>query len=423
MIDIEQLPNKDYARILDNQDPLRSFRNHFYFPIKKNGEPYLYFCGNSLGLQPKKAKVAVENVLKDWKQLGVEGHFEGNNPWIHYHEAISKTMAQLVGAKPIEVAIMNTLTINLHMLLVSFYTPTQQRYKILVEEDIFPSDRYAINSHLEWHGHRDGLIELKARPGEVLLRTGDIDQVLERQGHEIALVLLGNPNYYTGQTFDLKHLATKAHEMGCLVGFDLAHGVGNIPLELHDAGIDFGIWCTYKYLNAGPGSIAGCFIHERHAHNQDLPRLAGWWGQKHESRFLMPNQFDPIPGAEGWQVSNLPILSLAPILASLEIFEAAGMLALRKKSILLTGYLEKLILNLRNSGIKIITPKNPEERGCQLSIQVQNADKSLFEKISSQGVILDWREPDVIRVAPTPLYNSFEDVYDFVEILSTCLHK
>lgn len=412
---------RSYALEQDEKDPLRSFRDQFYLPKKADGTPYLYLCGNSLGLQPVPVESYLQQELTDWKNLGVEGHFHAQNPWMPYHEFLTEKMARIVGAKPIEVVVMNTLSVNLHLLMASFYRPTTDRYKILIESDAFPSDKYAVESQLRFHGYEEGLIELSPRPGEVLLRAEDIEATIEEQGEEIALIMLGCPNYYTGQVFDIKKIAALGHAKGCTVGFDLAHGAGNIPFQLHDSGIDFAAWCTYKYLNSGPGSIGGCFVHERHAHNFDLPRFAGWWGHNKETRFKMRDDFEPIPGAEGWQLSNPPILSLAAIRASLDIFEAAGMDALREKSIRLTGYMEFLIDAIEDDRIRIITPRNPDERGCQLSIQVVDADKRLFDAITEEGVIADWREPDVIRVAPIPLYNTFEEVYDFVSILKNKL--
>lgn len=410
-----------YAQERDDQDPLKKYRKRFHLPVQKNGEPYIYFCGNSLGLQPKTTEEALMQELKDWKNLGVEGHFHASNPWMPYHEFLTEHMATVVGAKPIEVVVMNTLSVNLHLLMASFYRPTATRYKILMEVDAFPSDRYAIESQLHFHGHQDGLIILKPREGEVLLREEDVMNTIQDQGNEIALILIGNPNYYTGQVFDMKAIAALGHQKGCKVGFDLAHGAGNLPLQLHDSGIDFAAWCTYKYLNSGPGSVGACFIHERHAHDFDLPRFAGWWGHNKETRFKMRDDFDPIPGAEGWQLSNPPILSLAAIKASLEIFAEVGMPALLEKSKSLTGFLAFCLNDMEDERIRIVTPEDPNQRGCQLSIQVQNADKTLFDKITAEGVIADWREPDVIRVAPVPLYNSYADVYKFAETLKIAL--
>ena len=405
------------AKKLDDQDPLKNYRDQFYLPKQVNGEPYIYLCGNSLGLQPKTTQQYIKQELLDWQKLGVEGHFHAKNQWLPYHEFLTNKMAKIVGAKPIEVVVMNTLSVNLHLLMASFYRPTKDRYKILIESDAFPSDRYAVESQLKFRSIKNGLLELKPRDGEELIRVEDIETKIEQEGEQIALILLGCPNYYTGQVFDLKRIAELGHRKGCKVGFDLAHGAGNLPLQLHDSNIDFAAWCTYKYLNSGPGSIGACFIHERHAYQFDLPRLAGWWGHNKKTRFMMRDDFDPIPGAEGWQLSNPPILSLAAILASLDIFDAVGIKALRKKSVKLTGYLEKLLNKIPDKRLRIITPKNREERGCQLSIQLKGIGKSVFENITKRGVLADWREPDVIRVAPVPLYNSYKDVYDFVAIL------
>ncbi|MEM7105597.1 MAG: kynureninase [Bacteroidota bacterium] len=405
--------------MMDEQDPLKAFRHKFHIPTQKNGEPYVYLCGNSLGLQPKSTRAAIEQELSDWENYGVEGHFHAKNPWMPYHEFLTNAMAELVGAKPIEVVVMNTLTVNLHLMMVSFYRPTPERRKILIEFDAFPSDKYAVESQIIFHGYdpADSLIQMKARPGEECLRQEDIEATIAEQGGEIALIMLGNTNYYTGQFFDMKRITELGHAKGCIVGFDCAHGAGNVELNLHDSGADFAVWCSYKYINSGPGSLGGCFVHERHANDKSLPRFAGWWGHNKQTRFGMRDGFDPIPGVESWQLSNPPILSMAAIWASLKIFKAAGIANLRKKAIQLTGYLEFLIDEMHNPAIKIITPRNPEERGSQLSILVTNANKSLFDKITEAGVIADWREPNVIRVAPVPLYNSFEDVYHFARIL------
>jgi kynureninase len=409
---------------LDLRDPLRSFRDQFYFPGNADGKPLLYFCGNSLGLQPRNARAFVVQELDDWAKYGVEGHFHAKNPWMPYHELLTEQMADLVGALPVETVVMNTLTVNLHLMMTSFYRPTPERYKILIESDAFPSDRYAVASQVQWHGFtpEEAILELRPRAGEVLIRAADIAEQLEKEGSRVALVLLGGVNYYTGQVFDFQEITRQAHAQGCSVGFDMAHGAGNIPLGLHDSGADFAVWCTYKYLNAGPGNLAGCFVHERHARRFDLPRFAGWWGHNKATRFNMRYDFDPLPGAEGWQLSNPPIVSLAALRASLEVFRAAGgMGPLREKSLALTGYLESLLHQLPGHRIRLITPSDPAQRGCQLSIQVQDADKSLHQRLTTEGVITDWREPDVIRVAPVPLYNSFQDVFDFVERLKACL--
>ena len=409
-----------YAQKLDIEDPLKAYRENFYIPKQENGEPHVYLCGNSLGLQPKQTKSYIEQELEDWKKYGVEGHLNAKNPWLPYHEFLTDKMAKVVGAKPIEVVVMNTLSVNLHLLMASFYRPTKERFKILIESDAFPSDRYAVESQIKFHGYENGLVELRPRKGEDLLRNEDIEATIENKGDEIALILIGCPNYYTGQVFDLKRLAALGHAKGCMVGVDLAHGAGNLKLALHDSNVDFAAWCTYKYLNSGPGSVGGCFIHERHAEAFDIPRFAGWWGHDKETRFGMRDDFNPMPGAEGWQLSNPPILSLAAIKASLDIFEEVGMEALVNKSKKLTGYLENLVNQLEGNPIEIITPKNPYERGCQLSLRILHKEgKTVFKGITSKGVIADWREPDVIRIAPAPLYNSYEDVFNFIEILKS----
>jgi len=412
-----------FAKAQDQNDPLAHYRDKFHIPKTSEGNEWLYFTGNSLGLQPKQTKNHINQELEDWANLGVEGHFEAKNPWLPYHEFLTESMAEIVGAKPIEVVIMNTLTTNLHLLMVSFYQPTRTKFKIVIESDAFPSDRYAVETQLKFHGFdpTESLIEWSPRAGETLLNIDDLASILDTQGDEIALLLIGGINYYTGQYLDLKKIAKIGHQYGCKVGIDLAHGVGNILPNLHDSGVDFAAWCTYKYMNSGPGSLGGIFVHERHAHDESLKRFAGWWSQNKDTRFDMRQPLDIIPGAEGWQLSNPPILSMAAIKASLELFSEVGMPALRKKSIRLTGYLEYLILELQNEHISIITPKDPEQRGCQLSIQVRNADKSLHTKLSEANVITDWRTPDVIRCAPVPFYNSFEDVFNMVETLKTVL--
>ncbi|WP_109851741.1 kynureninase [Aquimarina sp. AU58] len=411
----------EYAKELDQKDKIAQYRDQFHIPKDNNGNDWIYMCGNSLGLQPKTTKKYIQQELEDWANYGVEGHFEAKNPWMPYHEFLTDTMAKVVGAKPLEVVIMNTLTTNLHLLMVSFYQPNKTKYKIVIESDAFPSDRYAVESQLRFHGFdpKEGLVEWKPRPGEELLRLEDLETILDQQGDEIALLLIGGVNYYTGQYLDLKKIADLGHAKNCMVGIDLAHGVGNIQPELHESGVDFAAWCTYKYLNSGPGSLGGLFVHEKHAYNKDLKRFSGWWSHNKNTRFNMRQEFDVMPGAEGYQLSNPPILSMAAIKASLDIFNAVGMDALREKSKALTAYFEFLINEIDTDRIKIITPTNPEERGCQLSIQVKNADKSLHQQLTDHHIITDWREPDVIRCAPTPLYNSFEDVYRMIEILKT----
>lgn len=413
-----------FAREMDAEDSLARFRKQFHIPKNKDGSDLIYLCGNSLGLQPRLTESYIRDLLTDWADRGVEGHTEGPYPWLPYHEFLSEKMASLVGAKPSEVVVMNSLTTNLHLMMVSFYRPTKTRYKIVVESDAFPSDKYAVKSQLEFHGidPAGGLIYWEPRPGENLCRIEDLEEILDKQGEEIALLLIGNTNYYTGQAFPLKKIVELGHARGCMVGFDLAHGAGNIKPELHYSGADFAVWCTYKYLNSGPGSVAGCFVHERHARKTDLKRFAGWWGHNKNTRFEMGPDFDPLPGAEGWQLSNPPILSMAAIRASLDIFTEAGFDNLRKKSVQLTSYLEFLIQDSNPGSIQLITPENPEERGCQLSIQVKNAGKNLFRQIRNAGIVGDWREPDVVRVAPVPLYNTFEEVYRFSQKLKKILN-
>ena len=416
-------PHLEFARSLDQKDVLRSYRNAFYIPKDVSGNEWLYFTGNSLGLQPKTTKAAIEQELNDWANLGVEGHLDAKNPWMPYHEFLTESMAKIVGAKPIEVVVMNTLTANLHFLMASFYSPSEKRHKILIESDAFPSDRYAVQSQLEFHGYDPEacLIEWTPRAGETLLHLQDLETILDEQGEEIALILIGGVNYYTGQSFDLKKIAEMGHAKECKVGIDLAHGAGNIQPDLHNSGVDFAAWCTYKYLNAGPGSLGGVFVHERYAHDKTLKRFAGWWSQNKDTRFDMRKPLDLIPGAEGWQLSNPPILSMAAIKASLDLFNEVGMDALRQKSVQLTAYLEYLINNLDHPDVEIISPRDPAQRGCQLSIRVKNADQTLHKRLTENHVITDWREPGVIRCAPVPLYNSFEDIFGMVAILKKLL--
>ena len=413
----------DFAKQLDQEDPISYLRNEFHIPRDKDGKEWLYFTGNSLGLQPKITSKYIEQELDDWANFGVEGHFEAKNPWLSYHELLTDTMAKVVGAKPVEVVVMNTLTTNLHLLMVSFYQPSKTKYKIIIESDAFPSDRYAVQSQLSFHGFdpEEAIIEWKPKEGKELLELEDLKSILDSQGDEVALLLIGGVNYYTGQYLDIKKIAELGHAKKCMVGIDLAHGAGNIQPNLHDSSIDFAAWCTYKYLNSGPGSLSGLFVHEKHAQRKDLPRFAGWWNHNKETRFNMRQPFDVMSGAEGWQLSNPPILSMAAIKASLDIFEKVGMDALLKKSKKLTGFFEYLINEIASDTIKIITPTNPNERGCQLSLQVKNADKNLHKKLTENNIITDWREPDVIRCAPVPMYTSFEDVYQMVSMLESLL--
>ncbi|PKA82277.1 kynureninase [Ulvibacter sp. MAR_2010_11] len=415
--------NLEFAKRCDAEDTVADFRNDFHIPKDASGNELIYLCGNSLGLQPKITAQYIQNELKDWATLGVEGHVEGDHPWLPYHEFLAQNMAQLVGAKPNEVVVMNTLTTNLHLMMVSFYQPTKTKFKIIVESDAFPSDKYAVESQLKFHGFdpKEGLLLWKPRKGEELCRFEDLEELMTQEGDSVALIMIGSTNYYSGQSFPLKKITELGHKYGCMVGFDLAHGVGNIQPNLHETGPDFAVWCSYKYLNSGPGSLGGCFVHERHANNTNLKRFTGWWGHNKQTRFNMRHEFDALPGAEGWQLSNPPILSMAAIRASLDTFERAGFENLRKKTVKLTGYLEFLIDAMNDDRINIITPRNPEERGCQLSIQVKQANKEVHTRLTASGVISDWREPDVIRVAPAPLYNSFEDVFRFSEKLKQVL--
>ncbi|MEE9374617.1 MAG: kynureninase [Saprospiraceae bacterium] len=411
--------SREYAQKLDLEDELREYKEHFHLPKQMNGKTFVYLCGNSLGLQPKSTEANIQQELLDWKNLGVEGHFHAKNPWMPYHEFLTGAMAKVVGAKPIEVVVMNTLTVNLHLMMISFYQPRGKRNKIVIEADAFPSDRYAVESQIRFHklDPKECLIEIKAREGEYCLREEDILEVIDEQGGDTALVMLGNTNYYTGQYFNMKTISTHAHSQGCMVGFDCAHGVGNVHLDLHESGCDFAVWCNYKYLNAGPGSLGGAFVHERHSKAHNLPRLEGWWGHDQNTRFKMRDDFSPTPGVEAWQLSNPPILSMVAVWSSLQLFDEVGMDRLRKKSVSLTGYLEYLVKTLGDEVINVITPSNPAQRGSQLSIQVKKADKNIYNKITKAGVIADWREPDVIRVAPVAMYNSHEDVYNFYTIL------
>lgn len=397
----------DAARELDREDPLASYRERFHRPADT-----VYLCGHSLGLQPKSAAEKVEQELEDWKTMGVRGHLGARRPWMPYHELLAEQGARVVGARPAEVVHMNTLTVNAHLLMVSFYRPTPERHKILIEEHAFPSDHYAVVSQIRFHGFD---------PAESLVVVGlddDIHEAIDRAGDALALVWLGGVNYYSGQVFDMRSITEHGHKVGATVGFDLAHGAGNVPLELHDWNVDCAAWCTYKYLNGGPGSVAAAFVHERHATRDDLPRFAGWWGHDKSTRFEMGPEFNAIPGAEGWQLSNPPILSLAPVLASLEMFDEVGMDALRAKSEKLTRYFDELIDNELGGRVDIVTPRESARRGAQVSLRILTGKgRAVYDAISARGVVCDWREPDVIRAAAAPLYNGFEDVYRFVDIL------
>ena len=409
------------AASLDEADSLKHFRERFLIPKAADGSDAIYFTGNSLGLQPKTTRAYIEAELDDWARLGVEGHLHAEHPWLPYHEFLTEKMARVVGGLPIETVVMNSLTVNLHLMLVSFYRPEGKRRKIIIEKGAFPSDRYAVESQLKFHSVADGLIELAPREGESTVRTDDILDAIERVGDELTLVMLGGVNYYTGQAFDMEAITDAGHRAGAIVGFDLAHAAGSLELKLNDWNVDFAVWCSYKYLNAGPGGIAGAFVHEQHARSFELPRFAGWWGHDKETRFLMGPDFVPLEGAEGWQISNPPIFQMAALRASLDIFDEATMSALRTKSVKLTAHLERLLREIGSDRIEIITPSDPQQRGCQLSIRVKDVKSGLFEAITARGVVADWREPDVIRVAPVPLYNTFKDAEDFAKILRECL--
>jgi len=415
-------PDESFARDMDAADPIRDYRDRFHIPLATDGEPVIYLCGNSLGLQPKSARGYVEQELDDWAKLAVDAHFEGTRPWYPYHELFRDSGARLVGARPGEVVMMNSLTVNLHLMMVSFYRPTPQRFKILIDYPTFPSDIYAVKSQITCHGRdpADALIVVRPREGEHTLQTEDIEATIEREGDSIALVLLAGVNFFTGQLYDIPRLVDAAHARGCNVGLDLAHAAGNVPLQLHDWNVDFACWCNYKYLNSGPGAVAGCFVHERHGRNIDLPRYAGWWGNDPDKRFLMHllPDFVARQGADGWQLSSPPIMALAPVLASMEIFDEVGMPALRDKSQKLTGYLEFLIDRIPDKRYEVITPRDPDARGCQLSILAHDDPKGLFKALQQQHVVGDFREPNVIRVAPVPLYNTFRDVWRFATILA-----
>ena len=414
---------EDFALQLDAADPLRGFRERFHIPTSSDGKPLIYFVGNSLGLMPKQTRRLVEQELDDWASRGVDAHLEGATPWYSYHESVREPAARLAGAKPLEVVCMNSLTVNLHLMMATFYRPTKSRFKILMEEPAFPSDTYAVKSQIAHHGFEPSATLLLARPrdGEVALHMDHIEAVIEKQGDEIALVLFAGVNFFTGQLFDIARITAAAQKHGCAVGIDLAHAVGNVPLHLHDWNIDFAVWCSYKYLNSGPGAVAGAFVHERHATNPELPRLAGWWGNDPATRFqmhLLP-EFVPVRSAESWAVSNPPILSMAPLRSSFAIFdEAGGMENLRSKSRQLTGYLQFLLDQAPSEMFTVITPRQPDERGCQLSILAHQSPKELFAQLEAAGVKCDFREPNVIRAAPTPLYNTFHEVWRFAQLLT-----
>lgn len=418
----------EQAQELDRKDPLAGFRDNFHIPRKADGTEQLYFCGNSLGLQPKEAKAAILEELDAWQNLAVEGHFKGRRPWLSYNDLLREPMAELIGAKPSEVVLMNSLTVNLHLMMISFYRPSGRRNKILIEQQSFPSDRYAVESQIRMHGldPADCLVEIGPSGNSRTIDESIIEEYLAGYGEQVALVLWPGVQYASGQFFDLDRIAKSAHSAGAFCGFDLAHAVGNVPLNLRDNDVDFAVWCTYKYLNSGMGSVAGCFVNERHGDYDELPRLHGWWGCHPETRFLMGPEFVPAEGAEAWVLSNPPILAMAPIRVALDLFKQVGMTQLREKSVAMTSYLEQLIRSELSDSIEIVTPAEPERRGCQLSLRVlagRDAGRTLFEQLEAAGTIPDWREPDVIRVSPVPMYTQFEDCWRFVHQVRTFLGK
>jgi len=419
-------PSLEFARAQDEADPLRAFRNRFHFPSLGTDE-LVYFTGHSLGLQPKTVRAAVELELDEWAKYGVEGHFHSTNPWYSYHELLTPAMAEIVGAKEPEVVCMNSLTTNLHLLFVSFYRPTKERYKIISEAKMFPSDRYLLETQARFHGFDpdEAIIEIAPREGERLIREEDILTAIDAVADELALVFFGGVNYFTGQLFNMSHLTEAAHAVGAIAGFDLAHAAGNVPLSLHNWDVDFAAWCSYKYLNSSPGNVGGIFVHQRHSRDFDLPRFGGWWGHDKSTRFQMENGFRPMEGAEGWQLSNVPILGMSAMKASLDIFAEAGMSALREKSEKLTGYLEYTIgllaAEFPSADISVITSSDPARRGCQISMDVAGRERKLFDDMIASGVIADFREPCIIRMAPVPLYNSFDDVFTFGKLMRELL--
>lgn len=412
------------ANSLDQQYMYATRRHLFHIPQHAQTD-CIYFCGNSLGLQPKSVQAYLQQELDDWARLGVEGHFEGKNAWFSYHRLLTDATARLVGACPHEVVVMNSLTVNLHLLMVSFYRPTAQRYRIIIEGGAFPSDRYAVQTQAQWHGFdpAQAVVELLPRAGEHCLRTDDICRTIEHHADQLSLVLLGGVNYYTGQWYDLPAVTQAAHQVGAVAGFDLAHAAGNVPLQLHDAQVDFAAWCGYKYLNSGPGGSSGVFIHEQHVRHTQLLRWGGWWGNDPQSRFTMPQHFTPYHTAEGWQLSNAQVLSMAAHRAALDIFDEVGIDALRQKSVAMSDYLFNLLDHIDPHGqyYHIITPRHAHERGCQVSLLMQQQGKAVFEYLSQQGVVADWRHPNVIRIAPVPLYNSFDEIYRFAQLLEAAL--
>jgi kynureninase len=411
-------PTLEYAQAQDDIDILFSFRERFHIP-QHNGRDTIYLCGNSLGLQPKSTSYLFDKELADWAKWGVEGHFNAEKPWFSYHQLFSQSLARIVGANKEEVVAMNTLTVNLHLLLLSFYRPANGRYKIIMEAGAFPSDQYAIETQVRMYGHdpEDAIIELTPREGEYCLRDEDILKAIEEAGESVACVMMGAVNYYTGQYYDLKTITEAAHRIGAYAGFDLAHAMGNIPMQLHDWNVDFACWCSYKYLNSGPGGVGGIFVHEKHGNNPEIFRLAGWWGNDESTRFKMKKGFIPAKGAASWQMSNAPVFNMVGHRASLDIFDKTNMRDLRSKSKRLTAFLEFLLTELKHLSFTVITPAEPERRGAQLSLLFHEKGREAFDALTQKGVIADWREPNVIRVAPVPMYNSFEDVYRFYEVL------
>ena len=418
----------EFARQQDAADPLKAYRDQFHFPSLGTDE-LVYFTGHSLGLQPKSVRPAVELELDEWAKYGVEGHFHSTNPWYSYHELLTPPMAKIVGAQESEVVCMNSLTTNIHLLFVSFYRPTKERYKIISEAKMFPSDRYLLETQAQFHGFDadDAIIEVAPRDGERLIRHEDILAAIEVNAEELAMVFFGGVNYFTGQLFDMPGLTKAAHEVGAIAAFDLAHAAGNVPLSLHDWNVDFAAWCSYKYLNSSPGNVGGIFVHERHGKSFDLPRFGGWWGHDKSTRFQMKSGFQPMVGAEGWQLSNVPVLGMSAMKASIDIFANVGMQALREKSEKLTGYLEftidELAAGFPDAEISLITPRNPDERGSQISIDIAGRERKLFDAMIAAGVIADFREPCIIRMAPVPLYNSFEDVFVFGKVMRNLLEE
>jgi kynureninase len=415
-------PEHHFTRWLDAEDPLRQYRDAFHLPVGRDGSPLTYLCGHSLGLQPKAVRAVVEQELEAWAKLGVEAHFKGTNPWYSYHEQFREVGARLVGARPGEVVMMNSLTVNLHLMMETFYRPRAGCYRILIDEPAFPSDLYAVQSQYAVRGlpSLDGVLPVRPRAHEHTIREEDIEAILNQHAGEIALVLFNGVNFVTGQWFDMPRLVDAAHRRGLVIGFDLAHAAGNVPLQLHDWGVDFAVWCSYKYLNSGPGAVGGCYVHEKHGQNIQLPRLAGWWGNDPATRFEMDSQrqFVPRAGADGWQISNPPILAMAPLRAALALFDDAGMPALRAKSERLTGYLEYLVNRLPPGRLEIITPREPSRRGCALSLLVHERAREMLAALEQRGVVCDFRPPNIIRVAPVPLYNTFEEVWTLARVLA-----